>query len=454
MSTGPEARESESGSSSSTVPPLRLSRKAELTAEPAITRLIELTLHRKDLISFAPGLVDEDTLPGPDTFRACEAVLGEESRWRRALQYGTTSGLPALRHWLADYLRYLDRQAGIDREYDPERIVIGTGSQQILYLLTQVLVDPGDIVITTAPDYFVYVATLESAGATMWGVPLDEHGIVPDALEALFKHLEREGALDRVRLLYAVSYFHNPTGVTLARERRQQVLSIVRRWSRHHRIVIIEDAAYRELADNPVALPPSLTALDETDRYVALCQTFSKPYAPGLKCGYAYLPEDLVEPVVREKTNHDFGSSNLIQHVVLELATSGALERQVRRLREHYAKKRRVLIEALEAARDRLGLPLRWTEPEGGLYIWLILPDDVPTQADGPLFQRALDRGVLYVPGEYCFLGIRTLDRSTPLGSPSNTMRLAYGHCPLDRIEEGINRLCDALADILRPATA
>lgn len=450
MSDEREVQETPPGCVPGKVPPVHLSRKAELAAEPAITRLIELALKQEDLISFAPGLVDEDTLPGPETSLACQAVLTDERRWRRALQYGTTSGLPELRELLARYLGEMDARAGASHEFDPGRVVIGTGSQQLLYLLTQVLVDPGDIVITAAPDYFVYMATLESAGATIWGVPLDEHGIVPDTLEELLRHLDHEGMLERVRLVYVVSYFHNPTGVTLALERRRQLLEIVRRWSRSHRIIIIEDAAYRELADDPTDLPPSLAALDETGEFVALCQTFSKPYAPGLKCGYAYLPADLVDPVVREKSNHDFGSSNLIQHVVLELLTSGAFSRQVARLRQHYAQKRRLLLEALEEASRRLSLPLRWTVPRGGLYVWLVLPEHVRTEADGPLFARALQKGVLYVPGEYCFLGIRTLERTTPLGSPTNTMRLAYGHCPTDRIAEGVARLCEAVSEVVR----
>ncbi len=430
------------------VAPLRLSRKAQLAAEPAVTRLIELALGQEDLISFAPGLVDEETLPDADTELACRAVLGNKELARRALQYGTTSGLPGLRRALAAYLTELDARAGVSHEFDPDRIVVGTGSQQLLYLLTQVLVDPGDIVITSAPDYFVYMATLEGAGATMWGVPLDEHGIVPQALEQLFRQLDHEGVLERVRLVYNVSYFHNPTGVTLSLKRRRELLEIVRRWSRKHRILIVEDAAYRELADEPEELPPSLAGLDETDSFVALCQTFSKPYAPGLKCGYAYLPEDLVEAVVCEKTNHDFGSPNLIQHVMLELMERGAYARQVERLRKHYAAKRSILLRALAEARRKLNLPFRWTEPRGGLYVWIVLPEGIRTDSESALFRTAIKHGVLYVPGEYCFLGIRMLNPNTPLGNASNTIRFAYGHCPLDRIEEGVQRFARALADV------
>ncbi len=429
--------------------PIRLSRKALRTAEPAITHLIEMALQQEGLISLAPGLVDEETLPLAETLAACQEVLGDPASGRRALQYGTTQGLPELRELLAAHLEQLDRRSGVRRQYDPARIVVGTGSQQLLYLVAQALLDPDDIVLTTAPDYFVYVATLESAGAELWGVPMDEQGVIPEALDELLRYLDRQGDLWRVKFLYCVSYYHNPTGVCTAAERRAEILETLQRWSRYGPILLLEDAAYRELGEEETPPAPSFVAYDQTDQQVILCQTFSKPFAPGLKCGYAYLPEELVEPVLREKSNHDFGSANLVQHVIASLLRSGAYERQAALLREQYRRKRELLIGALQRHCDEAQVPLRWTEPHGGLYVWLIGPAELDTRSAAGLFRRCVDNGVLYVPGEYCFLGIRTLQTETPLGGPRNTLRLAYGHCPMSQLEEAIRRLVVSISEEL-----
>ena len=431
--------------------PVRLSRKSLRTAEPAITRLIEMALQHEGLISLAPGLVDEETLPLEETLRACREVLSDAERGRRALQYGTTQGLEELRGLLAAHLEELDRSCGMNTVYDPDRIVIGTGSQQLLYLVAQSLLDPDDIVLTTAPDYFVYVATLESAGAELWGVPMDEDGLIPEALDELLAYLDRHGELARVKFLYCVSYYHNPTGVCTAAERRPQILEILRRWSRHGPILLLEDAAYRELGTSATPPAPSFVAYD-TDQRVVLCQTFSKPFAPGLKCGYAFLPEDLVEPVLREKSNHDFGSANLVQYVIADLLRTGAYAKQAALLREQYRRKRELLLGALARYTAQRQLSLRWTQPTGGLYVWLIAPPELDTRSSGPLFRRCVENGVLYVPGEYCFLGIRTLQSDTPLGSPRNTLRLAYGHCPTAALEEAVRRLVTSMAEQFSPA--
>ncbi len=434
--------------------PIRLSRKALRTAEPAISRLIEMALRHEGLISLAPGLVDEETLPVAETLAACHEVLADAHLGRRALQYGTTQGLPELRELLAAHLEQLDRTSGATQQYDPARIVVGTGSQQLLYLIAQTLLDPDDIVLTTAPDYFVYVATLESAGAELWGVPMDEHGVIPEALDELLRYLDRQGDLWRVKFLYCVSYYHNPTGVCTAAERRAAILETLERWSRYGPILLLEDAAYRELGEDDVPPAPSFVSYDDSNQRVILCQTFSKPFAPGLKCGYAYLPEDLVEPILREKSNHDFGSANLVQYLIATLLRSGAYHRQAALLRRQYSQKRRRLIGALERYCDEYQVTLRWTKPSGGLYVWLIAPPELDTRSAAGLFHRCVANGVLYVPGEYCFLGIRALQPDTPLGSARNTLRLAYGHCPTEQLEEGVRRLVASIAEELAHASS
>src|SRR5262249_28080849 len=137
----------------------------------------------------------------------------------------------------------------------PEDVVITTGSQQLLYLLSELLLDPGDLVITEAPSYFVYQGTLTSMGVRTLAVPMDEHGMDTDALEDLLKRLDRTGELDRLRLIYVCDYFQNPSGLTLSLPRRQRLLELAQRYSRKHRLLILEDAAYRELRYEGPDLP-------------------------------------------------------------------------------------------------------------------------------------------------------------------------------------------------------
>jgi 2-aminoadipate transaminase len=429
---------------------LTLSQKARRTGEPTISKLIEMAVGNPDLISLAAGLVDDETLPVELTLEACCRVLSEARRGRRALQYGTTRGAEELRELLADHLARLDRQAGAARVYEPGRIVVGTGSQQLLYLVAEALLDPGDIVLTAVPDYFVFISALQSFGAQLWGVPVDADGLIPEALDELFQYLQRQGLLARVKFLYCVSYFHNPTGVTLSGQRKGQILELLARWSRYSRLLVVEDAAYRELHCEQANLPPSFAALDEQGDRVVVAQTFSKPFAPGLKCGYAYLPVDLAEILVRQKSNHDFGSANFIQELLIDLLETGRYAEHVERLRKQYRAKRDLVLGTLDRCSPELRANLKWTRPGGGLYIWLQAPEVVDTTAESRFFRRCLERGVLYVPGEYCFAAIQALSPDNPLGGPRHTMRLSYGHCPLERLKPGMERLLDALREELR----
>jgi 2-aminoadipate transaminase len=177
---------------------------------------------------------------------------------------------------------------------------------------------------------------------------------------------------------------------------------------------------------------------------VALLQTFSKPFAPGLKTGYGLLPPDLVEPVLRIKGNHDFGSANFCQHLLLEAMRSGMYTDHVRQLRGSYAVKRDAMLAALD--REMGPIPgVHWTRPGGGLYVWLTLPPSVITSSDGPLFAEALRRGVLYVPGAFCY----GPDPTRPV--PRHTLRLSFGVPSVAQIGEGVRRLGAALRQVLAP---
>jgi 2-aminoadipate transaminase len=420
-------------------PTFPLSDRAIRTADQPIGFLISTALANPGIISLAAGLVDYETLPSPETRALMAELLTDDAVGRARLNYGTTLGLPALRQTLLNHLATLDGQTPEEFRATADQIVVANGSQQLLALLTDALVNPGDIVITAWPSYFVYTGVLMTAGADVRCVDIDDDGMIPAKLDALLHSLEQSGELPKVKIVYVVSYHDNPTGVTLCEARRPQLLEIVRRFSRDHRILLLEDAAYRELTFEGEP-PKSIRRHDPESKHVALLQTFSKPFAPGFKVGYGLLPPELIEKVGLMKDNLDFGTANLNQHVVLRAMASGLYAKHVAMLRRRYHEKAACMLASLK---EHLGdfAPGRthWTHPRGGLYVWLTLPDQIDTGRNASLFEQAVREGVLYVPGSYCY-GPDPTRRV-----PRNTIRLSFGTATLDHIREGIKRLASAI---------
>jgi 2-aminoadipate transaminase len=323
----------------------------------------------------------------------------------------------------------------------PDSVIVTTGSQQALYLIGDALIDPGDIVIAEAPSYFVYTGALTSLGARIVSVPIDEDGMDVAAVERTLANLAGRGELSRVKFIYCTSYFQNPTGLTLSLERRRRLYEVAKQFSRDHRIVVLEDAAYRELRYDGPALP-SVKSFDAENRYTVLSQTFSKPFAPGIKLGYSLMPPDLMAACLHQKGNHDFGSANLTQHVAHEAMSDGTYVEQGQTLRAGYRKKRDLMLAALERHLPKDVAGIHCTHPHGGLYVWVTLPPAFDTSRTGPLFDAAVHAGVLYVPGDYCF---QPDDRGEV---PKNHLRLSFGQVHPDDIEPGVRKLCGVISTI------
>jgi 2-aminoadipate transaminase len=419
--------------------PLALSAKALRVADAPISTLIRLALENPGLISLAAGLVDESSLPLEEVAHAAALVLADPDTARAALQYGTTQGHPPLREKLLAHVCAADGVRPEQLHLTAEEVVITTGSQQLLYLLAEVLLDPGDLVITEAPSYFVYHTLLATKGVRVLSVPMDADGMDTDALEALLRRLERSGELARLKLIYTVDYFQNPTGLTLSAPRRRRLVELARRFSRERRILVLEDAAYRELRFDGPDLP-SVKSFDEGNEYVISTYTFSKACSPGLKTGYGLLPRELVGPVLRLKSSHDFGSNNFTQYVLDRLLETGAYHRHVAGLVEVYRAKRDTLLATLE--REFGDWPeVSWTHPAGGLYVWLTLPASLDTGPEGPLMQAALQHGVLFVPGVFGHVNEE--------GSvPTCEARLSYGVATAEQLAEGVHRLRLAVGEV------
>jgi 2-aminoadipate transaminase len=421
-------------------PSSRLSQRAQRAdGETVVSVLMAKTLAHPELISLAAGFVDTSGLPVDTTLAAVTAVLSDSGRARAALQYGTTSGHPPLRQAILDRLVTADRQTADEMGLSTDQVVVTAGSNQLLHHVGEVLLDPGDIVLCAAPSYFVFLGIIESLGATTVGVEADEHGIIPEALDATLAALEKAGQGARVKAIYVTSYFDNPAGVSVASERRPALVDIAKRHSSDHKVYLIEDMAYRELRYRGDDLP-SLRCFDEDGDTVIQAGTFSKSFSPGIRIGWGILPGELVEPVLAQKGHLDFGSANFNQTLMAEVFAQGEFDPHVERLRDCYRKKMNAALEAVDDFLRPID-GVKCAAPDGGLYVWLQVPDAIDTGLAGPLFDRAVDEGVLYVPGEVCYPRA-----GVPVGR--NGIRLSFGIQSCESIRHGVEALARAIRGI------
>ncbi len=390
------------------------------------------TLAHPDLISLAAGFVDKTGLPVDTTLAAVTALLSDSDRARAALQYGTTTGYAPLRQAILDRLLTADGQTAEQAGLSLDQVVITSGSNQLLHHVGEVLLDPGDIVLCAAPSYFVFLGIIDSLGATTVGVEADEQGLIPEALEAALLDLEKRGQAERVKAIYVTSYFDNPAGVSVASQRRPALVEIAKR----HQVYLIEDVAYREMRYHGEDLP-SLRSYDTDGDTVIQAGTFSKSFSPGIRIGWGILPSELAGPVVAQKGHFDFGSANFNQTLMAEVFSQNAFDTHVERLRDCYRKK----MSAALGAVDEFLRPIDGVEsvpPKGGLYVWLRLPESIDTGLNGPLFDRAVEEGMLYVPGEVCYPRA-----GVPVGK--NTIRLSFGIQSCESIRDGVEALARAI---------
>jgi 2-aminoadipate transaminase len=417
-----------------------LSQLGRRTAEPAIAELMNAVLARPHLISLAAGFTDNESLPVARTRQLLEEVLCSPQA-QGALQYGTTLGELPLRQLTAERLQKLDGSRGKSGVYAPENLLITHGSQQFLYMLTEALCDPGDIVLVEDPTYFVYLEILISHGIRTHGVRLKETGIDIEHLESVLKRLKRTGEIRRLKYLYLVTYFQNPSGITTSFEKKREALKLLKRFERAagHPIYLVEDAAYRELRFAGDDVKSFLTLKGSEDR-VIYTSTYSKPFATGVRVGFGLMPEPIFKVVARIKGNHDFGTSNLLQQLIARALASGHYDDHLTALRKRYAHKARVMGDALT---EHFPMEVKWNTPTGGLNYWARVPANVRTGAKSKLSQLALANDVLYVPGQLCYCNDPDRKR------PDNEMRLSYGNASEANIREGIKRLGSVLNKLI-----
>ena len=414
-----------------------LSVRGQQASEQPIGMLMSTALQNLEMISLAAGFVDNTSLPTDLVAESTATVLSSPESGRRAMQYGTNDGLYELRQAIAG------RNFSGDADEIADRMILTAGSNQMLHLVSECLLDAGDIVLCGAPTYFVYMGLLKDCGVRAFGVESDDQGMIPASLDESLAELEAAGELPRVKAVYLIPYSDNPGGTTMPAPRRQELIAVMRRWNEKTSLTLLVDNAYRDLRYEGEDVP-SMLDLGADPEWTIETGTFSKNFAPGIRVGWGVLPQWLREPVSQVKAVIDFGSAHLNQNVMLDLINSGRFDLQVARLREVYSRK---LTAMLDACAEHLG-PIdgvRYRAPTGGLYVWVQLPEGIDASPGSPLWVQCTERGVLYVPGEFCF-------PTEGAAIQKNSMRLSFGVQQEEPIAQGIRILGEAIANVLSMA--
>jgi 2-aminoadipate transaminase len=408
--------------------------------EPIVSQLMAKTVANPHLISLAAGFVDYDTLPVKPTQDALNIIWSDEELTRVALQYGTTVGYPPLRQAVLDRMLAADGCSAAEMNLSLDQVVITAGSNQMLFLVSDTIADPGDIVICGMPSYYVVLGLFRNLGIRPIGIETDKDGLIPQAIDEELSRLQREDSLDRVKAVYLTSYYDNPTGMSMSHQRRGELVEMAKRWSNRQTIYVLEDAAYRELRYRGEDIA-SMRSFDPEGDTVIHTSTFSKSFSPGIRVGWGILPPRLVGPVLAQKGNIDFGSPNFNQVLMATALEEGIFQRHLETVLNGYGRK----LDAILDAADEFLAPIdgiNWLRPSGGLYLWLELPEAIDTGMDGPLFARAVEEGVLYVPGEFCC-------PSEPSPPKKNMLRLSFGIQSRESIHQGMESLGRAIRKTL-----
>jgi 2-aminoadipate transaminase len=403
-----------------------------------IRELLKFT-QKPGMISFGGGLPAPDVFPVQRFEEACHKVLQEQSA--TALQYGETEGYRPLRELIANGMASDGVQAKVDN------VLITSGSQQALDLIGKLFINSGDRVLVEAPTYLGALQAFNIYGAKYLTVPSDDNGLRTDVLE--------EPLRSNPKFIYVLPNFQNPAGTTLSEERRHELILQADRYG----VPILEDDPYGQLRYDGKHLPP-LIALDrknflEDARYslgnVIYLSTFSKTLAPGLRVGWIIAPPEIISKLTQLKQGADLHTSTFNQFVAYEVARDGFLEQHVKLIRRVYRERRDIMLQALK---EFFPPEVAWTHPQGGLFLWVTLPQGSDMQA---IFKSALDQNVAFVPGHSFFArSSHEIDNQgiSNNGRPADRhMRLNFSNAAPEQIREGIARLAAAVKSHLSPAT-
>lgn len=378
----------------------KFSDRAEQLQSSAIREILKVTM-RPEVISFAGGLPSPETFPVERMRAAFDKVLTQQGK--SALQYGPTDGYAPLREFLADSL------STSDSTILPDQIMMVSGSQQGLDLLGKVLVDEGSKVLVETPSYLGALQAFSVYRPEFESVDTDDHGLVPASVAA-------KGA--GARLMYALPNFQNPTGRTLSVERRYELVETCARMG----IPLVEDNPYGDLCYSGEPLPKMLNMNPGGVIYMG---SFSKVLTPGIRLGYVVGPTPLIRKLEQAKQAADLHTAQLTQMVVYEVIKDGFLNEHIPTIRTLYAKQCNAMLEAMS---KHFPEGVRWTKPEGGMFIWVTLPEHMDSKQ---LLDEAIQQNVAFVPGGPFYAN----------NPEKNTLRLSFVTVSPERINEGIEKL-------------
>lgn len=369
------------------------------------------------MISFAGGLPTPEMFPAEELGEIAKQVIA--SNPNKALQYGCTEGAACFKEELINLLK---KDENI--EVSQDEMLVVSASQQGLDIVSKAFVDPGDAVIVAKPTYLGALQAFETYGADMIGVESDDFGIIAESLEEKLEDLKKAGR--QCKFIYIVPDFQNPTGTTIPEERRVKILELAKKYG----TIILEDSPYRKVRFKGEH-QKTFYALDKGEGNVITMFTFSKTLAPGLRLGYIIGDKELIRKFVILKQALDLCTSPACQAIAEEYLKRGNIEKHIAEMAKLYGKKRDVMIAAL---RKYMPKGVSWTEPEGGLFLWVVMPENIDSEK---MLETAIKNNVAYVMGSAFY----------PDGSGKNTMRLNFSYSSFEEIDEGIKRLAKAITE-------
>lgn len=383
----------------------------------AIREILKLT-QQPDIISFAGGLPAPESFPIEDIRAITDEVLKNDGA--AALQYDATEGLMELRETLVE----MYQSNGVDCSL--ENLIITTASQQGLDLLGKVFINPGDKIICGLPSYLGGISAFVSYGAELHGVPLDEYGMSALELENTLEEMKEKGEMPK--FIYIIPDFQNPAGITMPESRRIEIIEIAKAYD----VLIVEDSPYREIRfeGEPQRL---MYQLDDSGRVITL-GTFSKIVAPGFRLGWVLASPEVNDKFVVAKQSADLCTPTFVQKIAAKYMKSENYQKNLNKTIELYHHRRNLMLDGFN---EHMPKEVTWTEPEGGLFLFVTLPDYMDAET---LFHKAIEKKVAFVIGTVFYCN----------GEGKNTLRLNFSFVNDEQNIEGVKRLAQAIKDEIK----
>lgn len=362
------------------------------------------------MISFAGGFPNPETFPTELIRKIADDILRKDGS--QALQYGITEGYQPLREAVANRMR----KKGMDVSKD--NVLITSGSQQVIDLMGKMFIDPGDIVMVSAPTYLAALTSFTAYQAAFESIPIDHDNMRMDLFEERTRKLARRGK--PLKIVYVLPNFHNPAGVTMPEKNRKKLIDLASDYD----LIVLEDDPYSELRYTGEPVPP-IKSFDDEGRVVYM-GTFSKILAPGLRTGWLLADPEILRKLVIAKQSTDVCTNVLSQRIAHEYIVQGHIEPQIEKIKKIYGRKLDIMLRGLDKYAPS---EVKWVKPEGGMFLWVTLPETIDS---GELLTKALKKRVAFVTGKAFYVDPR---------DGRNALRLNFTHPSDDTITEGLKRL-------------